>query len=671
MGINDHPPDKIKNLARQIYSWERGDHFPRDWADAYARAFGMKVRDLFPGLVEERNSASAGTVEAPPSNGPYPNNWDEDGEEMERRTLLQALVALGIPVAVGLEALQTIRSGVDRAVGRNEDGHLEEWEQTVADYGHTYRFAPPRQLMLDLAADLATVQLITSRSKKEKNPAYSSWCRVSAGLSLLMAKTLSNLDQPRLAREWWFTALGAAETSGDRDLQLWINSERLIHGLYEGRPTALLLREADKIIAESSETPCRGLLGVQATRAQLLSLDGADSQARAEIRVCTEMFEKLPPAVTTPDSPRSVIAGWPESRTRYTESWVYGHIGDSRKLDEAIGRLRDVHPLDSPRYKAQVELLEVIGHVRAGDVTEGVRRANEVYAGLPPQQPLHHGEWPGQAHPGGRARAAAGRHAGRRVPGPAARHHRPQGHHLTTGHRDQQVTPRTTREGAARPLHNCAANMRGMRLTLLGATGGTGRALLGQALEAGHEVTAVVRSPDGLPAAVRDRVTVVRAGLADHDALAAAVEGADAVMSALGSRAGRAPTTVCTDGARAIIRATGGKGRVLFVSASGLEADAGDGPAARYLVKPLIQRIFRAPYDDLREAERLLRTSTLDWTIVRPARLVDGPRSARPRTAVDRSVRGGTKTRRADLAACMLDLVDDETSIRHIVSVAS
>ncbi|MEU6033878.1 NAD(P)H-binding protein [Actinomadura sp. NPDC047616] len=210
-----------------------------------------------------------------------------------------------------------------------------------------------------------------------------------------------------------------------------------------------------------------------------------------------------------------------------------------------------------------------------------------------------------------------------------------------------------------------------MRLTLLGATGGTGRALLDQALEAGHEVTVVVRNPDGLPDAVRDRVTVVRAELADHDALAAAVKDADAVMSALGSRAGRAPTTVCADGARAIIRATGGTGRVLFVSASGLESDTGDGLAARYLVKPLIQRILRAPYDDLREAERLLRASTLDWTIVRPARLVDGPRSARPRTAVDRSVRGGMTTRRADLAACMLDLVNDETSVRHVVSVAS
>ncbi|MEU6033872.1 hypothetical protein ABZ801_00520 [Actinomadura sp. NPDC047616] len=382
VGMDDHPPAKIKNLARQIYGWERGDHFPRDWADAYVRVFEIDYEDLFPDAPQDQNAAPTGTVEDASTNGTYPNERDEDGEEMERRTLLQALVALGVPVAVGLEALQPIRSGVDRAVGRNEDSHLDEWEQTIADYGHTYRHVAPRQLMLELAADLATVQLITSRNKKEKSAAYPSWCRVSAGLSLLMAKTLSNLSQPRLAREWWFTALHAAKTSGDHDLHLWINAERLIHGLYEGRPTAILLRDADKIIEEAPETACRGLLGVRATRAQLLSLDGADSQARAEIRVCNELFEKLPASVTSSRGDRSVITGWPESRTRYTESWVYAHIGDSQGLDQAIGRLQDVHPLDSPRYRAQVALLEVIGHVRKGDITEGVRRAHDVYAGL-------------------------------------------------------------------------------------------------------------------------------------------------------------------------------------------------------------------------------------------------------------------------------------------------
>ncbi len=344
---------------------------------------GGELKDLASKIRETQNHAD--TVDEAPEKDIYPRNQDEDDEEMERRTLLQALVALGVPAAVGLEALQPIRSGVDRAVGRNEESHLDEWEQTVADYGHTYRFASPQRLMLDLAADLATVQVITARSKKEKSPAYPSWCRVAGGLSLMMAKTLSNLSQPRAAREWWFTALSAAKTSGDKDLYLWISKERLIHGLYEGRPTVHLLHEADRIIEQSSNTLYRGLLGVRAARAQLLSLEGADRQTRAEIQTCNAIFEALPPSIT--DSKQlSVNQGWPEDRLRYTEAWVYGQLGDRDGLDRAIGRLRAVHPLDCPRYRTQVELLEAVGHVRTGDVTEGVRHAGNAYAALPPEQ---------------------------------------------------------------------------------------------------------------------------------------------------------------------------------------------------------------------------------------------------------------------------------------------
>src|SRR4051794_30385030 len=73
-----------------------------------------------------------------------------------------------------------------------------------------------------------------------------------------------------------------------------------------------------------------------------------------------------------------------------------------------------------------------------------------------------------------------------------------------------------------------------MRLTIVAATGGIGRHLLGRALAAGHDVTVVVRNPDRITEPVR----VVAADLADPDAdlLAGAVKGADAVLSGLGAR---------------------------------------------------------------------------------------------------------------------------------------
>ncbi|WP_188197657.1 NAD(P)-dependent oxidoreductase [Nonomuraea sp. SYSU D8015] len=212
-----------------------------------------------------------------------------------------------------------------------------------------------------------------------------------------------------------------------------------------------------------------------------------------------------------------------------------------------------------------------------------------------------------------------------------------------------------------------------MRLVVFGATGGTGLELVRQGLDLAHEITAVVRRASRLPADLRTRVDVVEADVMNPDAIAPAVEGRDAVLSAMGTRE-RGPTTVHSASVAAIIEAMKRVRvrRVLTVGASGMVTDAGDGPLTRYVLKPLIvQRLFRHAYADLAASERLLRSSDLDWTIVRPSRLTDAGRTNRYRTARDLNIRGGLTTTRADLAECMLDLIDDHTSVRHVISVAS
>src|SRR5258708_27812658 len=77
---------------------------------------------------------------------------------------------------------------------------------------------------------------------------------------------------------------------------------------------------------------------------------------------------------------------------------------------------------------------------------------------------------------------------------------------------------------------------RQMRLTVFAATGGIGRHLVDQAVAAGHDVTAVARSPRNLPADGRFRVVAADLANPDPAVLASAVEGADAVLSALGPR---------------------------------------------------------------------------------------------------------------------------------------
>lgn len=204
-----------------------------------------------------------------------------------------------------------------------------------------------------------------------------------------------------------------------------------------------------------------------------------------------------------------------------------------------------------------------------------------------------------------------------------------------------------------------------MKVTVFGATGGIGRQLIEQGLRRGYEMTALVRSPLDVAG-----VTVVRATLDDAAAVGSAVAGRDAVLTALGHRKG-GPPTVQADGARAAVaamRATGVR-RIISVDASGRVADRGDSPLMRTVAKPLVQRLLKANFDDLAEAERILRASDLDWTLISPPRLTDGDH--RPyRTVLDLNVHGGRTLSRADVADAMLRALDDPTQIHHRVNIA-
>ena len=108
--------------------------------------------------------------------------------------------------------------------------------------------------------------------------------------------------------------------------------------------------------------------------------------------------------------------------------------------------------------------------------------------------------------------------------------------------------------------------------TVLGATGRTGRLVVDRALARGHDVTAVVRP--SASAALAPAAKVVTADPCAPGALTGLLDDQDAVISALGAP-GRAPTTVYSAGAAAIISALRPAGRVLVVSSAGLPAPAG------------------------------------------------------------------------------------------------
>ena len=210
-----------------------------------------------------------------------------------------------------------------------------------------------------------------------------------------------------------------------------------------------------------------------------------------------------------------------------------------------------------------------------------------------------------------------------------------------------------------------------MKLTVFGPTGGTGEQILRQALAAGHHVTAIARRPETV-AIAHPNLSVIQANVLDRAWRGAGIDATDAVVSALGTQAMRQPATVYSQGTAAIIAAMARNDVTRFVgiSAIPLTPNAEKSLLERHAIHPLLQRFFGGGYDDMRRMERLLADSQVTWTIFRPARLTDGPKIGRYRTACDRRLPRAWSISRADLASAMLAAVNDTALYRCAVAIA-
>jgi putative NADH-flavin reductase len=203
-----------------------------------------------------------------------------------------------------------------------------------------------------------------------------------------------------------------------------------------------------------------------------------------------------------------------------------------------------------------------------------------------------------------------------------------------------------------------------MRLFVLGATGAIGRHLLRLGIERGHRLTAYVRSPHKL-SPQGGRLDVVKGDLFDADAMARSLAGHDAVLSAFG------PTTVRTSTLRGDFGHTlasalreGGVRRVQLVSAAFLFREVG---LLGALLKPTLFR-FMAP--DMAAMEREIMQEDLDWTVVRPPRLTNGPPTRGYRVADGELPASGYVISRADVADFMINEAETPSHLRRIVGLA-
>ncbi|MFG2045428.1 NAD(P)-dependent oxidoreductase [Dactylosporangium sp. NPDC048998] len=189
-----------------------------------------------------------------------------------------------------------------------------------------------------------------------------------------------------------------------------------------------------------------------------------------------------------------------------------------------------------------------------------------------------------------------------------------------------------------------------MEITVLGATGGTGRQLVRQALERGHVVTAIARDPARLDVPDTPRLARVAADVRDPEAIARALAGAGAIVSGLGIASGEAPGAL-TAGARAAVAAA--PGRLVWLGAFGTGTSA---PAAGAPTRILLRTFMRGELPDRVGADAAVLAA--GGTVLHAGPLSDGPLAPARRTLTLAEVPRRpfpARVSRATVAAAMLD----------------
>ena len=204
-----------------------------------------------------------------------------------------------------------------------------------------------------------------------------------------------------------------------------------------------------------------------------------------------------------------------------------------------------------------------------------------------------------------------------------------------------------------------------MRILVVGATGGTGREIVQQALERGHEVVALARKPEKIDVK-HERLHVVKGDVMELSTLDAAMKNIDAVMCALGHKRWLGPSSILSQGTRNLIDAMQRNGVKRLVVESALGVGDSIGKLGVYYTLFTIPFILPFYWFDKERQERVVRASNVEWIIVRPAQLTNG----RKRGTYKHGPRVGNylwslSVSRADVADFMLNQLGDTPYLRQ------
>jgi putative NADH-flavin reductase len=193
-----------------------------------------------------------------------------------------------------------------------------------------------------------------------------------------------------------------------------------------------------------------------------------------------------------------------------------------------------------------------------------------------------------------------------------------------------------------------------MKLLIIGATRGIGLQLVEQALQAGHEVTALVRDHRRVTKH-HEGLRVVQGDILDLDSGQRAMAGQEAVFVTIGAGVTRKPVTLFSRGTQNVLEAMTRHGVRRLICVTGIGAGDSKGHGGFLYDRIFHPLLLKTIYADKDRQEALIRASGAEWTIVRPGFLTNGPMTKKYRAITDLTGVTAGKISRADVAHFLLE----------------
>jgi putative NADH-flavin reductase len=200
------------------------------------------------------------------------------------------------------------------------------------------------------------------------------------------------------------------------------------------------------------------------------------------------------------------------------------------------------------------------------------------------------------------------------------------------------------------------------KLLVIGASRGIGLEMVKAALTAGHSVRALARSAASIPIqnVALDKIS---GNALDHDTIRNALKDVNVVVQTLGvdtsPRAIFQPTTLFSQSTRILVDAMKAADVKRLIAVTGLGAGDSHGHGGFLYDAVAFPLLLKRVYDDKDVQESIIKSSGLEWTIVRPGLLTNSPATGQYRVlTAPNEWRFGTISR-ADVADFIVRQIDD------------